>query len=86
MLGTRTHPKKLENGRREKAWPVFPGCTSLLEHPRGTSTCWQLRMCTQVWAIQVHLKLVPSRPAQNEQVDSEGEWRKPEDCAEHQPS
>lgn len=37
MLGTSTHAKELEKGRREKAWPVLPGCTSPLEHPRGTS-------------------------------------------------
>lgn len=37
MLGTSTHAKELEKGRREKAWPVLSGCTLPLEHPRGTS-------------------------------------------------
>lgn len=71
------HRSKLEKEEGRKYSQVLPCYTSLQEHPRGTNTSQHLRVCTQVWATQVQLRLVHTGPTQSRQADSPGEQREP---------
>jgi len=68
------YPNKLEKQEGRKYSWVLPCHNSLQEHPWATSQ--HLRVCAGVWAIQVQLRLVHTKPAQNRQADCLGARRK----------